>query len=177
MKKKILQILLLTLMLTGCTSNYNDNKRHSESFLPMQIGNYWKIDAQNYTEIKDTARIEGKLYYQFYSLVGGDAVAISYLRIDKDEQLWESWPSDPKTNYLHAKFNGKINDVFFTINDKSVNDNKVTITEKTDNKITFSFNMVYHANLKDHPQTVSYIKGQGYKGNWKSLKINGKIIK
>ena len=37
--------------------------------------------------------------------------------------------------------------------------------------------MIYHPNLKGQPNAVSYIKGQGFDGDWNSLKINGVIIK
>ena len=89
-----------------------------KSFLPMQIGNYWKTDAQNYTEIQDTMRIDGKLYYKFYSLIGGDAVSTAYLRIDEDNQLKESWPEATGKEYIRAKFNSKVGDSFFTLNDQ-----------------------------------------------------------
>lgn len=179
MKKTILQSLFLPLFFIACTAHNTRDlaKKPSESFLPMQIGNYWKMDAQNYTEIQDTMTIDGKLYFKFYSLVGGDAVSTSYLRIDQDNQLLESWPSAGGKEYLRAKFNGNVNDSFFTLNDQTVNDNKVTITAKTDKKMTFSYDMVYQPNLKGHPNTISYIKGQGFEGKWNRLKINGVIIK
>lgn len=179
MKKDILKTLILPLFLTACTmqSKKDNNAEAPQSFLPMQIGNYWKNNAQNYTEIQDTLRIDGKLYYKFYSLIGGDAVSTVYLRIDKDNQLLESWPSAQGKEYLRAKFNGKVGDAFFTLNDKTVNDNKVTIIEKSDKKITFSYDPVYQANLKGHPSNTSYIKGQGFEGKWNGLKINGVIIK
>lgn len=178
-KKNLFQVAILALLFTSCMtqSKKSIDSQASESFLPMQIGNYWKNNAHNYTEIEDTVRIDGETYYKFYSLVGGDAVATTYLRIDKDNQLWESYPSDPKTKYLKARFNGEVNDTFFTLNDKSENDNKVTITEKTDKKMTFSYDMIYHPNLKGQPNPVSYIKGQGFEGDWKALKINDVIIK
>lgn len=179
MKKAILQSLLFSLFFSACTmhSTKNENNESSQSFLPMQIGNYWKIDPQNYTEIQDTLRIDGKLYFKFYSLVGGDAVSTSYLRIDENNQLLESWPSAAGKEYLRAKFNGKVKDTFFTLNDKSENDNKVTIVAKSDKKITFSYDTIYHPNLKGHPNTISYIKGQGLEDNWNTIKINGVIIK
>lgn len=179
MKKAILPSLFFSLSFIACTmhSTKKDNNEPSQSFLPMQIGNYWKINAQNYTEIQDTLRINGKLYFKFYSLVGGDAVSTSYLRIDQNNQLLESWPDSSGEEYLRAKFNGKVNDSFFTLNDQTVNDNKVTIVSKSDKKITFSYDMVYQPNLKGHPNTISYIKGQGLEDNWNNIKINGVIIK
>ena len=175
MKKAFFKLLLLSLFFVGCTKNIANDP--STSFLPMQIGNYWKMDAQNYTEIQDTLSIDGKLYYKFYSLTGGDAVSTYYLRIDENNQLIESWPSEPAKEYIHAKFNGEVKDSFFTLNDQTDNDYKVTITNKTDKKITFSFDMIHHPNLKGHPHLISYIKGQGLDNNWTNIKINGKIIK
>jgi len=179
MKKNILQSLFLPILFIACTAQHTKDAENgpSESFLPMQIGNYWKTDAQNYTEIQDTMRIDGQLYFKFYSLIGGDAVSTSYLRIDKDNQLRESWPSAAGKEYIRAKFNGNVNDTFFTLNDGTVNDHQVTVTAKSDKKMTFSYNMVYHPNLKDHPEQITYIKGQGLEGNWKNIKINGVIIK
>ncbi len=178
MKKTFLQLIVLPLMMISCTTqNIKNDQNTAESFLPMQIGNYWKTDAQNYTEIKDTLRIDGKLYYQFNSLIGGDAVSVVYLRIDENKQLIESWPSSEGRNYIRAQFNGKLHDSFFTLNDKTTNDYKVTIVEKSDTKMTFSFDMIYHDHLKGQPHQETYSKGKGFDGNWTSIKINGKIIK
>lgn len=176
MKENILKLLLLTLVLVNCKTS-NAKVDPVQSFLPMQIGNYWKIDAQNYTEIQDTMRIDGQLYYKFYSLIGGDAVSVAYLRIDDKNQLKESWPETTGKEYIRAQFDSKPGDSFFTLNDRTTNDYKVTVIEKTDKKMTFSFDMIYHDNMKGHPHQVTYIKGQGLDDGWKSVKINGKIIK
>lgn len=178
MRKIFLPLLVFPILLVSCAIKIkNSSENTSESFMPMQIGNYWKVDAQNYTEIKDTLRIDGNLYYKFYSLVGGDAVSEVFLRIDENKQLVESWPSSEGKEYVRAQFGGKLNDSFFTLNDKSVNDYKVTIVEKSDRKMTFSFDMIYHENLKGQPHLETYIKGQGLDGSWNEIKIDGKIIK
>ncbi|KFF02037.1 hypothetical protein [Chryseobacterium luteum] len=176
MKKTILQLLLLPLIFAACKTSHVNNDP-AQSFLPMQIGNYWKMDAQNYTEIQDTMRIDGKLYYKFYSMVGGDAVSTEYLRIDEKNQLMESWPEATGKEYTRAKFNSKVGDSFFTLNDHTTNDYKVTVVEKSDSKMTFSFDMVYQDNMKGQPHQVTYIKGLGLDNQWKSIKIDGKIIK
>ena len=179
MKLSALSLLFLSLLFIACKKDGNEDPKlnASDSFLPMQIGNYWRMNAENYTEIQDTVRISKKLYYKFYSLVGGDAIAVSYLRIDKDNQLWESWPSSDGKEYLRAKFNANVNDTFFTLNDQTVNDYKVKMIQKTDDKRSFEFDMVYHPNLAGHPHTVTYIKGLGFPGAWNGLKIDGKVIK
>jgi len=179
MKKNILQLLILPFLFVACKMQNpkNTENNFSESFLPMQIGNYWKMDAQNYTEIQDTMRIDGKLYYKFYSLIGGDAVSTTYLRIDENNQLKESWTEATGKEYTRAKFNSKVRDSFFTLNDQSNNDYKVTVIEKTDKKMTFSFDMIHQDNMKGQTHQVTYIKGQGLDDGWKNIKINGKVIK
>ncbi|MNL06390.1 hypothetical protein D3C87_1270240 [compost metagenome] len=176
MNIKIQHFLPLLFFFVACKSDQTTGDA-TNSFLPLQIGNYWKIDAQNYTEIQDTIRIDGKLYYKFYSLVGGDAVSTAYLRIDENGKLKESWPDATDKEYTRAQFNSNVGDSFYTLNDTTTNDYKVTVVEKTDEKITFSFDMVNHDNLKGKPHQVTYIKGIGLDDNWKSIKIDGKIIK
>ena len=173
MKKTILQWVLLPLLFVACKAPKMHNDT-TQSFLPMQIGNYWKMDAQNYTEIQDTMRIDGKLYYKFYSLIGGDAVSTAYLRIIDNNQLKESRPEATGKQYTRTKFNSKIGDSFFTLNDQSTNDYKVTVIEKTDKKMTFSFDMVHQDNMKGQKP---YNNGQGLDDGWKGIKINGRVIK
>ncbi|QDW21044.1 hypothetical protein [Flavobacterium sp. KBS0721] len=176
MKKTILQYFTILLLFVSCKTPQMDHEP-ANSFLPMKIGNQWTIDSQNYTVIQDTLRIDSKLYYKFYSLIGGDAVSTAYLRIDDNNQLMESWPDAKGKEYTRAKFNSKVGDSFFTLNDRTANDYKVTVVEKTDTRITFSFEMIYHDNMKGELHQVTYIKGQGLDEGWKSIKIDGKTIK
>lgn len=170
---------LLFFLLISCQTQETKNAatNTSESFLPMQIGNSWKNDEQNFTEIKDTVKINGETYYQFNTLVGGDALATTFLRIDEKQQLWESWPDNPEKKYLHAKFGAGLNETFYTLGDKSTNDYLVTVTEKSPERMTFSFTMVNHPDLNGPSHTVTYTKGKGYEDNWKEVKINGKTVK
>src|SRR3982751_758253 len=91
---KSLSFILISLAILSCQKNKAQNKA-ADSFLPMQIGNLWYMNAQSYTEIKDTVRINKKLFYKFYSLVGGDAVSTVYLRIDEQNKLIEGYPDSP----------------------------------------------------------------------------------
>ncbi|RZJ89704.1 MAG: hypothetical protein EOO20_10235 [Chryseobacterium sp.] len=147
------------------------------SFLPMQIGNTWKMGEQNYTKIKDTLRIGNELYYEFYSLVGGDASDIKYLRIDSANNLLEGYPNHPAMVYVHAKFDAKFDDVFFTLGDGSINDYKVRVTEKSADRMTFEFEIVNHPTLRGKAHTVSYVKGMGIDENWKWVTIGSKVIR
>lgn len=178
---KIVQLcsFFMLVMFSSCQQGVTTAKElnASDSFMPMQIGNSWKMGAQNYTQIQDTLRIGNELYYKFYSLVGGDAVDIKYLRINEKNELLEAYPDQPGKIYTHAKFNAKVNEEFYTIGDRSENDYKVKVTEKSDKKITFEFDMAYHPNLKGSTHKVSYIKGLGLDENWVNITIDGKVIK
>lgn len=183
MNKNIRNIWLLffcmMFILSSC-SRYGRNGKHpnpTDSFMPMQIGNTWVMGAQNYTKIKDTVRIGTALYYEFYSLIGGDASEVKYLRIDEDHNLLEAYPDQPGTTYVHAKFDAKLNDDFFTLGDGSVNDYKVRVIEKTATRMTFEFDMVNHPKLKGNTHKVSYVKGLGIDEKWKSINIDGKAIR
>jgi hypothetical protein len=145
----------------------------STSFMPLQIGNYWRMNAQNFSEVQDTVRIKGKLYYKIFSLTGGDVSGEQYFRIDEDQNLISSSPRYPDYKYTRAKFNANVGDTFQTLGDQSYNDYKVTVVEKSDTKMTFSYDMIYHPNLKGHPHTETFIKGTGWDDQWKSMRING----
>jgi hypothetical protein len=171
---KSLSSVLISLFILSCQENKEQNVA-ADSFLPMQIGNLWYMNAQSYTEIKDTVRIHKKLFYKFYSLVGGDATSTVYLRIDEQNKLIESYPDSPLKTYTRADFNAKMGDKFFTTGEKDENDNEVTVVQKSDTLMTFSFDPVYYPSLKGHPSLVKYIKGKGWAENFKKLKINGVV--
>jgi hypothetical protein len=171
---KFLSFILIGLFVLSCQKNKGQNLA-ADSFLPMQIGNLWYMNAQSYTEIQDTVRINKKLFYKFYALVGGDATNTFYLRIDEQNKLIESYPDTPLTTYIRADFNAKIGDKFFTTGEKDENDNEVTVVQKSDSLMTFSFDPIYHPNLKGHPSQVKYIKGKGWAEKFKKLKIDGVV--
>ncbi len=183
MKVQNVPLFLVTIVLTliGCNDEfYNENEERSDqylsdSFLPMSVGNYWKINEQNYTEIMDTVRIEGDLYYEFYSLTGGDASSTKYLRIDHDNNLIERIPANTEWRYVRAKFNAPAGHKFYTLNSETVNDYEVTVVSNNDDTVQFSFDMVYHPNFKGHPHMVSYKKGLGLIENWKEVKIDSTV--
>ena len=178
MKSIHLILLVAVVISSSCQQKLTKTKGlNSDSFMPMQIGNSWKMGDQNYTEIQDTVRIGNKTYFKFYSLVGGDAVDIKYLRIDENNALLEAYPDQPGKIYTHAKFNSKINDEFFTLGDQSENDYKVKVTEKSENRMTFEFDMVHHPKLKGSTHQVTYIKGKGLDEKWQNITINNEIIK
>lgn len=169
---------LLIIVFTSCKKDRNNGDK-IDSFLPMQVGNYWgTANKQNsYTEIQDSVLINNKLYYKFYSLVGGDGISISYLRIDEQNRLIESHPNSTNKIYVRADFNANLGDIFYTLSDQTVNDYKVTVTSKTAIEMSFTFEMVYHPNLKGQTHVVKYIKGRGWAENFEKIIINGKAYK
>lgn len=171
---KFLSFIFICLFGLSCQAR-KDQHLAAESFLPMQIGNLWYMNAQSYTEIQDTVRINNKLFYKFYSLVGGDATSTFYLRIDENHKLIEGYPDSPLETYTRADFSAKKGDKFFTTGKKDENDNEVTVVQKSDDEITFSFDPVYHPNLKGHPTLVKYIKGKGWAEKFQKIKIGGVV--
>jgi hypothetical protein len=173
---KCLSFILISLFMLSCQTK-KDQHLAADSFLPMQIGNLWYMNAQSYTEIQDTVRINKKLFYKFYSLVGGDASSTVYLRIDEHHKLIEGYLDSPLKTYTRADFSAKKGDKFFTTGEKDENDNEVTVVQKSDHEITFSFDPIYHPNLKGHPTLVKYIKGKGWADEYQKIKIDGVVIK
>lgn len=188
---KPMHCILATIILFNVACNKEDENKpapyiaidpltdlQAGSFLPMHIGNFWMLGTNSYIKITDTARINNKLYYQFSCLTGGDAFSTKYLRIDENNQLWESYPSQPGKEYLHAKFNAGQNEVFYTLNDQSWNDYKVVMSGKTDSTREFSFDMVYHPNMKGGISIRKYRRGYGWcDDTWDSVRINGVVFK
>lgn len=179
MKLLYIFLILATITISSCEKSLHEpkNENQCESFMPLQIGNYWRVNEKNYSEIQDTVRIKGKLFYKVYSLVGGDVKAVNYYRIDENQNLISSSPQNPDHQYLKAKFGANVGESFQTIGDKSYNDYKVTVLEKTSTTMTFSFDMIYHPSLKGQTHTVTYLKGLGWKDIWIEIKVCGKVYK
>ena len=171
-------ILLFTIITISCKKENNViQPPMSDSFLPMQVGNLWYANEENYTEIQDSILISNHVFYKFYSLIGGDASMTSYMRIDENGKLIASDPKYPTLRIIQADFKAKIGDKFFTTGNGNDTDQEVTVMEKSDTKMSFSFDYIYHPNLKGNTFVTTYIKGQGYPGNWTKLKINGVVLK
>jgi hypothetical protein len=181
---RFLTLCIIAISISGCQKNtigldndlVKDGKpiTASTSFYPMQIGNYWKINDQNYTEIVDTASIGGKVYYEFYSHIGGDAISIQYLRIDENQNLIESYPTNTTYNYTLAEFNAKVNDTFHTLSSGGVNDFMVTVLYKSATKMTFRLNNTL-PNGNSTPIVHTYYKGIGPDDKYTTIKIDGKV--
>jgi hypothetical protein len=180
MKTQIqLVLIILSVSIIGCEKYTPDkfNIDQEDSFLPMNIGNYWRMNSENYIEIVDTIWIEGNLFYKFSSLTGGDAIGVQYLRIDDNNNLIEKYPTKLEWTYVHAKFNSEIGDKFYTLNDKTINDYEVMVKFKNNDTIKFEFDMVYHPNLKGDKFIVAYKRGFGFIDNWKEIRINNRIYR
>lgn len=175
----ILSILLITM---GCRKDDSTESVNpplvSDAWLPMHIGNYWRMGTNSSIDIIDTARFANHLYYKFYAKIGADAFSTQYLRIDSLNRLWEGYPSQPGKEYLHARFDGNLNDTFYTIGDQGVNDLKVRISAKTANTRAFEFDRIYHPTLKGQLSTRTYLKGLGWGDDaWDSVRIAGVVYR
>lgn len=157
---------LTATILSGCAQEDVTTQTAQGSYLPMHVGNRWKINAENYTEIRDTLRINGERFYYFYSLIGGDIVMQQYLRIDEELRLVERFPGDPDFRYLHADFGAEVGDTFSTIGDGSRNDYRVEVVTKTDSTITFN----YQNKQDDYMRYQhTFIRGLGYQEEYERV--------
>lgn len=172
--KKLNFLFVLLVILFSCSNDDDSPKVSEESFLPMHIGNYWKLNDENFTEIVDTVRIQGDLYYEFYSLTGGDGVGTKYLRIDDQQNLIGTYPDNPEFTYIDAKFSADLGSTFWTIGDQSINDFKVNVIEKEKSSRAYEFQTVNQPN-GDGKHIVKYTWGLGW-DDYKEIKINGKLF-
>jgi len=177
MKTQISVILFILLMCpVACTKNDDaDTNNISGSFYRMSIGNYWKINEANYTKIVDTVKIGSNLFYKFYSLIGGDGIAIEYLRIDEENNLIGGLPDDPQWKSLHAKFNSIVGDTFYRLNDPLLSDYRIVTTFKNNDTIKFEWERINHPYMHNK-STKAYKRGFGLLGNWKEVNINNELI-
>ena len=169
------------LSLTGCEDHkivrsIDSYQYHSDSFFPLAIENYWRLNDENYTEITNEVLIQSDFYYKVYSLIGGDATLTEYLRIDDENNLIKSYPGS-SSNYVQAKFNSSVGDTFFTLNDSSWNDLKVTTISKSEDMMEFEYQMVYHPTQSSSSYSMVYKKGLGPVDKWKEVRIDGVIYK
>lgn len=171
--RNVLLLITILFCFAGCEwkdlhRSINSYQYTSDSFLPMAIGNYWKVDFNNYTEIKDTIRIDGALYYEFYSLIGGDAIQREYLRIDSENNLISGSPR-LSWSRVEAKFNSSAGDTFVMSSYDGVHHVKVTTISKSDDTIEFE----YEPAAAYNKYNLKYKKGLGRISNWKEVRIDG----
>lgn len=178
MKLFLFPLLLLSLVVTSCRDEKIEIEKTgpAESFLPMEIGNYWR-NKDLYTRILDTVRFDGRLYYKFLSVISNDMLFQEYLRIDDKKQLWSGNSDNSGKEYLKARFNAKLGDTFYILNDQSWNDYQVKLIEKSETRRVFEFDLVYHPYLKGQKHNETYIKGKGFDGTWDSIRISGVVYK
>lgn len=177
--RSILVIFTVSLVIVSCKKNATIDawgsrpRTTSSSFYPLRIGNYWRNDSQTYTEVRDTLRIQQKLYYKVYSLVGGDSELTQYLRIDENQNLVEANPLDTNL-FIYAKFNANVGDVFPVSN--TGNNSLVKVAEKSDIKMSFTLD-TYRNNIEIGESSQTYYKGIGPDGNYSTIKIDDKVYK
>jgi len=177
--RKLIILLILLISPFGCEIDEDQvtNEFLSDSFYPMNIGNYWKVNKDNYTEIVDTISIEGDLFYEFNTLIGGKDRYKKYLRIDENNNLIGKHPDDTTGKVTtYAQFNSSTGDTFYTRNDTSVSDCQVVVIYKTDDTIKFEFDRIYHPDLKGSKFIRAYKKGFGLiRDNCKEAFIDSQV--
>lgn len=175
---KYLSVVLsfVIIIATGCKKGASDISNEN-SYLPMKVGNYWRVNDENYIEITGMKVIDNKLFYEFSERTGGDVFGTRYYRLDENNDLIEKYPKYPGDFFIHAKFSAKVGDEFYTTGKKDWNDLYVKVTAKDDNIMTFEYDIINHPNLKGQKNYKTFRKGLGFDQNWKEVKIENKIYR
>ncbi|MDJ1483295.1 hypothetical protein QNI16_22545 [Cytophagaceae bacterium YF14B1] len=180
--KRILLFSILSIIVLSC-KNTEPDPIASADFFPLQVGNYWKVDDNDYLEITNTKVIDGHTYYQIYtkSPLGGEGNL--YIRIDKNLNLIQAYENAPGYSKTIANFRMK--------KGKKVADTpeEPTVIERDNNKITFRYLCV----ICGRPNAmfdISFHKGKGilsrnslFRGYFENnppfteIRINGQVYK
>jgi hypothetical protein len=174
--KKLSTLLLTLFILVSCSSD-DDVSVPEASFLPMSIGNYWKYDDDTFTEITDTLRIQGNLYYTFTS-VDYDTGLIRYLRMDENSQLIESHPLTPNKQSIVAKFNVEVGTEWWTDEDGEY-PNKRTLVIKNDTRRAIYLQSYRNWDIDPSPRLIGYSVTEYFAGiGWRypEVRIDGEVF-
>jgi len=197
-----LSLLGVGMLIAACdSSNYDskpDYEAQSDSYLPLQVGNYWNFvptgvlssDYNVHREITGKATLQGHEYYLLVSTSSGNDYKDSlYLRVDNNGYVYSRRPNSTwEDNYFRLK--GDDGDSWtYAIDDHD----KVTITlsnvdVEIDNTTIKACKAYYYNvdNWADEEYTRTLAKGIGfvkeYSNAWgmgeilKSARINGTKI-
>lgn len=174
MKHNILIVLAL-LFIVSFSSCESDNEESSEeNWMPLEIGNYWKKGEYVRSEVVDTVRIDGDLFYKIDMRLSLDELGTMYLRIDENQNLIEKFPNNLGYQSLRAKFDIELGDTFYQNDNNPGSDFLGTLMERTDSIMTFRFQRVNHPTLTDEHTDV-YINGLGWWYDWDEVKIGDDV--
>lgn len=174
--KKLSTLFLTLLFLVSCSSD-DDVTEPQASFLPMSIGNYWKHDFDTFTEITDTLRIQGNLYYKFDGQ-DYDYGWTRYLRIDENAQLIESHPLTPDKQYIIAKFNAEVGTEWWTDQNGQYPKKRTLVIKNDDRRVIYQ-QSYRNWDIDPSPRLIGYSVTEYFAGiGWKSpeVSIDGEVF-
>ncbi|UKJ06513.1 hypothetical protein [Solitalea lacus] len=180
MKKLIYTAFIVLFAIAGVACKKKDSPApaidKNLGFFPLQVGNYWRINSDNYAEIKEKKILNGKEYFHYQALVGGDAFDNAYYRIDGNKliQGYNFYTDVPEV--LIADFNEALDEVFYATTILSNPNNiKITVIEKSEDTMKFK----YEESVSGKPNIYfrTFRKGVGLDEKYDEIKINGVVYK
>jgi len=183
--KTVFILILCSLLAVACNKNDSVPPPGSD-YLPLEIGNYWKVDDDDYVEVTGTEVINGQTFFVSRSrnkdgynpgLQDGNL----YFRIDDGKNLIQG--------YKNQTFTKNIAD-FTLAKGRKVNAlENPTVTEKTAGYITFRYDCMICSQSNTY-YYATFIRGKGFAERnfmlagslslvkkFTEVKIGGKIYK
>jgi hypothetical protein len=176
MRNLLINLILLIGILHPCCKNETLRENYT-AYLPLKVGNYWKINEKNYINVIGKKKIEGKEFYIVFARIGGDVRNTTYYRIDENLDLIQAEfrKLTPTVVFLtKAKFNAQKGDVFYTSSMGDPANRLVEVIEKTEDRIKFKYSLLNGDSLIYYEE---YKKGIGFVNNYKDIYINGSSYK
>lgn len=185
MKINLLLVMTLSLVCFACQSA-KDCCSFPSNYLPLQVGNYWKVNDEDYVEIVGKVQLNDGEYFELYSFIKdvpdrSFQTRSIYLRIDDKQNLIQGYKNNNFTNII-VNFNMREGDELDNVD-------KVTVLEKNSEKMRFRHNcLVCSFTPSFHEST--FLNGHGFAERnfflasnfglirpFKEVKINGVVYK
>ncbi len=184
--KTIIAFGALCLLAAGCNDSSSVPPVSGSDYLPLEIGNYWKVDDGNYVEVTGTEQLNGQTFFVLRSR-NKTAVEPSfreydlYFRIDGRANLVQGFKN---SNYSRVAANFNLES-----GQKAEGIENPTVTAKTADQITFRYDCMvcsaypsyYYATfMKDRgfaERNFMLAKNFGLVQKFTEIKIGGKVYK
>ena len=157
--KTILAFCTLCLLAAGCDDSGSVPPLSGSDYLPLEIGNYWKVDDDNYVEVTGTEQLNGQTFFVLRSR-NKTAVEPSlreydlYFRIDGQENLIQGFKISTHSRIV-ANFALKKGQ-------KADAPANPTVTDKDADRITFRYDNLLVSSSPPNYMYATFLKGKGF---------------
>ena len=156
--KTILAFCTLCLLAAGCNDSGSVPPLSGSDYLPLEIGNYWKVDDDNYVEVTGTEQLNGQTFFVLRSRNGSAADPgfreyDLYFRVDEQANLIQGFKNSTYSKVV-ANFN-------LEKGQKADDMENPTVTVKTADLITFRYDCMVCSAYPSY-YYATFLKGRGF---------------